>query len=185
MSLAQISLTLDRGLTWPEYFFNCHSSVISQTEINHNKKCVVLALEPIDSIVLNYVNKSQNETIVDNTGNIVQDQTLEITSVYMDHILLDSTVTQQMSQYLPRYHQGFVDHCQQHNISISHDAQHQMKFWHNGQWSLQCGDDFWSRYQTVRRSLYATSNLNLTGYTHEDIKQKLQDLKRLLNQHVK
>lgn len=182
---ASIILELDRGLSWPQYCFDCASLVTAETVINSNKKRVTVELHPTNSLVLEYINKSQNETIVNSAGAIVQDQTLEIKSVYFDQILLDSAVIQHMSQYLPRYHLGFVAHCEQNNISIDHGVQHQLKFWHNGQWSLTWSNDFWAQYQTVRRALYATDNLNLTGYTLDDIQQKLHDLKKLLNQHVK
>jgi len=175
-----LTLELEQGLSWPEFYFNVEPESVVESLTGTGKKQVVVKLNVVDKLSMVYYNKTPQQTIVDQHGTITQDQTLAIQNVYFDDFLLDPKVINLMSHYTPKYNQGFIDYCQQHNIHVDHNPQHQLKFWHNGTWQLDWDQDFWTQYQQQRRSIYSTENLNYSGYTFSDINDQLLHLKALL-----
>jgi hypothetical protein len=132
----------------------------------------------IDKIIVEYLEKSSNETVVDSSGQIIHDQTLTIETIYVDDIQLDSSIVAQSARYYPCYRKDFIEYCQNNNIDLLVGPQQAMKFWHSGEWKFIFERDFWAWYYQQR--VIGNESNNYVGQSSDQIKSKLAELKQLL-----
>ena len=106
----KIKLTLEKGRSWPSYTWQSAATEIDSVDVCDYKKTITYLINCSGhSIQLNYNAKEPNETVVDSTGKIIHDQTLEISVVYVDDILLDQQFLFDNSKYTPDYNSKFVN----------------------------------------------------------------------------
>jgi hypothetical protein len=180
----KIVLTLEKGRSWADYRWNSTAVILDSVEVNDYKKTVTyLIADTKQNIQLVYHSKGSDETVVDYEGKILHDQTLEISAVYVDDILLDQQFLFDNSKYSPNYNLEFVNHCTENNIPLVTDAHSAIKFWHNGIWRFEFEDDFWAWYCSKRKNVTSLSKDQISKYlgqSNEEIKLQLNELKKYL-----
>lgn len=144
----QFELELHLGRTWPDYQFNFPAS-ISSVDITDSSRLHTVVIENIDSAVILYLYKGENETVVAD-GKIIRDQKIKIKKVYVDDILLESNILEFNSLFIPQYNQSFINYCKDNNLKVDHSPVHSLDFYHSGQWILDFGSNFWTWYQKCR-----------------------------------
>jgi hypothetical protein len=180
----KIILVLEKGQTWPNYTWHPTAIKLDCVDVNDYKKTVTYLINCSDhSIQLDYSHKGSDETVVDYEGKILHDQTLEISAVYVDDILLDQQFLFDNSKYSPNYNLEFVNHCTDNNIPLVTDAYSAIKFWHNGIWRFEFEDDFWAWHCSKRKNVPSLSKDQISKYlgqSNEEIKRQLNELKKYL-----
>jgi hypothetical protein len=180
----KIVLTLEKGVSWPSVVLRPDAVEIESSIITDYKKTVSYSIVNCkNSIQLDYKSKESNETVVGDGGAILHDQTVEIAAVYVDDILLDQQFLFDHSNYTPKYNLSFVEYCTKNNIAINTKAHSATKFWHNGHWTFEFNDDFWSWYCSKRKNAVALSGDQISKYlgqSDDQIQTQLSDLKKYL-----
>jgi hypothetical protein len=175
--MLRLLLKLDKGLSWPEINFNTSSRLINETEISAYQKSQLWHIDVLEQFEMTYPNKDANETIVDSSGVIVRDQTLEICNVWYQEIKLNLQIFAAMTNFYPNYRNDFIDYCVQHNIVVDPGPLHQTKFWHAGTLTADFSGDFWWRYKKLRVN---NDHNDYVGHSSDTINYHLQYLKDLL-----
>lgn len=180
----KIVLTQEKGANWPSVAIQPDAVEIDSSMINDYKKTVsYLVVNCKNSIQLDYMSKEATETVVDASGKILHDQTVEIVAVYVDDILLDQQFLFDHSKYTPKYNLSFVEYCAKNNITLTTEAHSATKFWHNGHWAFDFSDDFWSWYCSKRKNAVLLAGDQISKYlgqSGEQIQAQLTDLKKYL-----
>jgi hypothetical protein len=180
----KIILVLEKGRSWPDYAWQPPATNIDSVNVDEYKKTVTYLINCVDcNIQLDYNSKAPNETVVDSTGKIIHDQTLEISAVYVDDILLDQQFLFDNSKYTPDYNSEFVNYCAENHIPLVTDAHSATKFWHNGIWRFEFEDDFWRWHYSKRKNTTSLSKDQISKYlgqSDEEIKLQLDELKKYL-----
>lgn len=175
-------IRLEKGKNWPRFdldppavcenvVFDDDTSQIRQYTLEH----------VTDSIKLDYLSKPAEETVIDSTGKILQDQTVEIQALHVDGIQLDKNFLLHHSSYKPRYRPDFEDYCKTHNIALEKSAHVALKFWHAGTWSFEFEKDFWRWYQIKRKKFDLAPDWQMSKYFGQfspELRQQLEDLKK-------
>ena len=180
----KIVLVLEKGRSWPDYAWDHTAIKIDSVDVNDYKKIITYQINCSEhSIQLDYTSKGPGETVIDSAGTILHDQTLEISAVYVDDILLNQQFLFDNSKYIPNYNTEFVSYCAENNISLTIDAHSATKFWHNGVWRFEFNGDFWAWHCSKRTSVGSLSKDQISKYlgqSNEEIKLQLNELKKYL-----
>jgi hypothetical protein len=181
--MLELVLRLEKGLSWPQFNFNAPAKLITSNEVSLYEQDQTWHIDIINGqFVLDYISKPGNETVVDSAGKIMQDQTIEIRSVWYQGIKLNLHILSKMAQYHPNYRSDFINYCQQHNLALEQGPLRQTKFWHAGVWQLNLDLTFWNQYAKIRQHPAETiDNIqNFVGYAEEKISEHLGPLKAML-----
>lgn len=138
------------GNSWPIIEID---NVIStqETQIDEFNKIIKYSVDCNDRIFFKNSNKKENDTIVID-GKIVRDQIVILSKIHADDILLDLNVLLDQIEYIPEYHQGYINYCQEHNIDIqSKLSTYDLYF--NGLWEFKFQNPFWDWYAARRAAL--------------------------------
>lgn len=170
----ELHICLYRGQTWPAYKINLdHSQTVL---LDENSKIVKYTGTVADMVLLNYLVKEQQETVLEH-GEIVRDQVIEIISMWVDQIKISPRMVENLSQYMPRYRPDFLEYCKSANIAVDHGPMHSTKFWHAGQWTFELPANFWYQYQQARQS---NEDSDFTGNSKQEIQNSLKRIRSLL-----
>ena len=177
-----IKVELSRGQSWPQYQINYN--LISNHVTNTEDKIIISHDIATDTpeLILEYINKPVEETVVDSDGSIVRDQYIRIHSIYYNNILLDLNLIQNYFSYYPRYREDFIKYCNEHSIKLIIGPLNDTQFWHAGTWTFKFDHDFWSWYEKLRltRALHSVSHSHAKeyiGYQSNELQTKLMELK--------
>jgi hypothetical protein len=182
----KIVLTLEKGRSWPDFNWIPAAIKIDSVDVDDYKKTVTyLIADAKQNIQLEYHSKGPDETVIDAAGKILHDQTLEISAVYVDDILLNHQFLFDNSNYIPNYNPIFVSYCAENNITVITEAQSATKFWHNGNWTFEFEDNFWLWYFLLNKnsneekvnSLSREQINSYLGYSDAQIQSQLNNLK--------
>ena len=180
----KIILLLEKGLTWPTYVWSVDAVEIESTLLNSHRKTVGYLINNCkNTIQLEYLHKSTEETIINSAGEILNDQTLKIDSVYVDDILLDQQFLFDHSEYNPNYRLDFINYCNENNIKLQTGPHQSTKFWHSGTWNFEFENNFWAWYSLKRKTLNSLTVDQVSKYlgqSAEQIQIQLDDLKKYL-----
>lgn len=174
MIQVELELALNRGQTYPTYHTNLNNHkklVITQS---HNTKIVLHTGLVKDYFYLNYLDKTQNETVVIE-NQIVCDQSIAVQRMLVDGILIPTVHLKTIGSFQPEYRKDFIEHCQKNNLTLDTGPLNIIEFWHNGQWTIDFSN-FWPRYSLIRNK----DNTDFTGNSSQEIAQSLLKLKKLL-----
>jgi hypothetical protein len=168
-----------QGVNWPNFKFTPESNCVEEIAIDDHTKIVKHRIVSTDSqITLDYFDKRSSDTVVDNNGKIIYDQSVSIDAIYVDNIQLDINVVNQSAVYYPNYREDFVEYCEKNNIVLSTDPQHTTTFWHDGKWVFMFVHEFWDWYYLQRT--FKNEHSNYIGQSPDYIKSKLAKLKKML-----
>lgn len=177
-----------QGLSWPEVSLTVNDQYITRTVIDDQNKtlsAVVNLDQEGNTIILNYVNKTEQETIVED-GKIIKDQSLELAKVHIDDILVDSWFWTE-SYYYPRYFESYLKQFP----SSPRQLKSQL-IWHfPGAYiinKIPNANQFWDNYHKTRMDIIVknlddpTGHLiqNLTALDEED-KENINEIKRIID----
>lgn len=175
--MLELLLQLTQGQSWPQFKFNAPATLISETEISADQKNQHWQITVSGPFKLDYFDKSSNETVIDATGNIVRDQSLEVCAAWYQGIKLNLHILSKMAKFFPCYRDDFVEYCKQNNIVVEPGPLHQTKFWHAGTWAMEFSTDFWWQY---KKSRFNNEHNDYVGHSSQTINANLQKLKELL-----
>jgi len=173
------------GQSWPILQFG-HSLI--STEQQSLDSCTKLVKHGVvvNNKTLEFFNvgKSENDTVVCD-GKIIQDQIVKFKNIWVDDILLDLTLLSDFIKFEPKYHQGYVDYCNERSIVVA-DVIKTYEFYFNGAFRLDFECPFWEWYADLRtqkdRCGLLPDQINLyIGESEENQTRLLQKLKELLN----
>jgi hypothetical protein len=92
------------GRTTPQIKILSSSEIIT---IPDGDQLINIVIEDQQSLVFDFFNKSQKDTIVDEQGKVIKDSEFKISKVWCDDILLESWFLTS-AVYKPRYFEGYL-----------------------------------------------------------------------------
>lgn len=174
MLSVELELCLSKGITWPDHSVNLEKFTVERED--ENIKTVRYQGFVSNELLLQYITKNQNETIVKD-GKIIKDQYIEITKLTIDGILIPYHMIEKLSQYVPVYRTDFLEYCKNENIDINYGPIQTIKFWHAGTWSMIMGSNFWFKYKKARQS---TLHSDFTGNSRDEIQNSIARIRSFL-----
>ena len=87
------------------------------------------------------LNKEHGDTQLTESGDIVKDMLLNIKSIEIEDIALDSLLWTH-SEYTPIYDQSYLDYCKEHSIEVVDIVKNCVNLGWNGTWKLQFESPF-------------------------------------------
>jgi hypothetical protein len=174
---------------WPAIkIYENDQLVLDQIITNTNPQCrftLDLAQEQ-NQLIIHYYNKSQHHTVVDNNGYITSDQSLEITTMHVNDILMNSWMLSE-GHYRPDYFPDFI----QQKPNAPTQLQSQL-IWHfPGNFSfatLPSKKNFWWWYRQQRRFVHVKTHQGKDDYrdeayigsldSHQDL---IDEIKQIIN----
>jgi hypothetical protein len=180
-STATVTLECYQGLTWPAASLTQCSASKNSRQLSEFVKletyCINLLLPKIE-IIFPY--KAQEETVIDDQGQILRDQRVSIRSIFIDDISLDMHLVRDLSEYIPQYRHDFLEYCVLQGIGIDSGPSRTLDLFHAGTWQLTWAGSFWPWYQQQRRGRQKSYHdikkfQNMIG---DDNEQVNHDLKR-------
>jgi hypothetical protein len=94
------------------------------------------------ALVIELINKSTHDTVLDANGNIVEDLLLNIDSIEIDDIDL-GTLLWTSSVYKPDYPKSYVHHCESIGQNLLPELQECVNLGWNGRWILSFTSPFY------------------------------------------
>lgn len=180
-TLFTVEIELTMGLTFPSIQFDNNIKDVLTVDIGPFHQVQRHTGTLIDSLTLEYNGKNSSETIIDDSGTIIRDQTVTIKNLWIDNIIVPQTFLITHSKYYPRYHQDFLNYCKEHNIIVNNGPLHEIKFWHSGTWKFDIVQPFWDWFYNEECAAQDQKhNPNYVGYSKDHVKQQLQKIKDIL-----
>jgi len=175
----QFTFCATKGRTWPCVHFLSNDNKITTAEVIDKPVNVNLNLDSNNNnISIDYFNKREWETIIEQ-GKIVQDQSLELVSVHVDGILLDSWFWTD-GVYHPNYFKGFLDQVPDAPTEIKSQL-----IWHfPGVFvinNVPGGNMFWDWYQQQRTIRIKEGLVDPTGQLNENLNPMDNESKALIS----
>jgi len=169
------------GKTFPEiHFTNVDATLTSTTNTSAYQQVQTYEFTSDGGFNLNYNDKAPNETITDDAGLIVRDQTVAIKNLWVDKIIVPHEFLIQHGKYYPKYRQDFLQYCKENNIAVNNGPLHEIKFWHSGTWNFDVVTPFWDWYYEQNRELNNNLSPDVVGYSKDYVRQQLKKLKDVL-----
>lgn len=144
----QIELILTKGNQWPQWIFKNNFQIIDEVESDFHKTINVLITD-LDSsaIVLERTGKDDNETIVEN-NQIVRDQALGINRVWVNGVLIEWAVIQNIGKFYPEYSKSNIKYAKENNIVLK-VVRSDLTFFYNGKWVFNFEQPFFTWYNQI------------------------------------
>lgn len=183
----EIELGLHRGVSWPKIKLNNDAVITEELQVDDFFKKVKYSGPAIDTVELLYYDKTVNDTIVDSSDNIIRDQHVEILSFWIDDILVNTCTLKLLGTYCPSYRHDFIEYCNKHKIPVDYQPQHELKFWHNGVWSIGTKNNFWDRVFEMQESYLSritNKTQNYVGYDNLQLTSLTNQLKKYLHNEI-
>lgn len=177
------------SVEWPAIkIYENDQLLLDQVITNINTQCrftIDLARDQ-NQLVINYYNKEQQYTIVDHNGQITSDQSLEITTVHVNNILMNSWMLTE-GHYIPNYFSGF-----QEQVPNTPTQLQSQLIWHfPGNFyltMLPSKKNFWWWYRQQRRFVHVKTYQGKDDYrdeayigsldSHQDL---IDEIKQIIN----
>jgi hypothetical protein len=175
------------GNSWPELEFSTDSVKTILFE-NNLQQLVSYHTEINDcAVIFKNINKKESDTVVEN-GQIIRDQTVQLTKIYADNILLSTDLINRHMRFCPEYLPGYLTYCRENNITPE-EIVHSDTLYFNGQWCLEFKQPFWAWYANCRQQedakYFSKSKLELyIGKLEPEHAELLEQLKELLKKHA-
>lgn len=145
----QFELVCNRGLDWPKYKFNIPTTVLEET-VDNDQKTALIDLElPKDcqEITITNFGKGPNDTVVEE-GKIVLDQSLIINKIWVNGVLLERTAIIKITEFVPEYTESVKQYAQENGLTLE-TQQHTLDLYHNGVWTFEFTQPFFTYYHSV------------------------------------
>lgn len=185
----EITFKSQKGNNWPSVNVFYNDLLITTNKVDDINNVVKFTLQQSktndNSLIINYFNKTESETIVKD-GKIVTDQSLEIVKIHCDQILIEPWLLTD-NYYYPVYFDGYLQHVNDPPVELKSQL-----VWHfPGKFiikNLPHHENFWQWYQE-QRTIRILENLidpsgqirnNHRGLTDED-KKLITEIKELLH----
>lgn len=84
---------------------------------------------------IHFLNKTDDDTVKGDNGEIIDDLLLNIESIEVDEIQLGNLLWT-LSDYRPNYPVGYVEYCSTHNIQLEESIKNCVNLGWNGKWNL-------------------------------------------------
>lgn len=137
------------GHCWPKISASINDVIIKNFVINQ-ECCIIEFYSDLDSdankLELYYFNKTQDETIMSSTGEIAKDQSLQLSRIWVDDVLMQSWFLTD-GEYVPEYFEGFLS-----QFPDSPTIQKSQLMWHfPGKYTINFSNPFWPWYSNNRK----------------------------------
>ena len=176
---ARIATRLERGQTYPLYTVN----MTLQNSYEDKEYVIDVFEDTVESIKIDWQNKPREETVLAN-GEIIRDQTIEITDVWIENIILEKPILEQLGMYTPNYREDFIKYCDSNSIPLDNNP-HKLKFWHAGTWRIKTPYNFWEVYSQkinqIDDSMDQHTAKQTLGIWDAEISQQVAILKKCIN----
>jgi hypothetical protein len=173
------------GQSWPELKFQDLIIRNSEQLVSEYVKLITYEIESNNSnIKFSNINKKKIDTVV-NQEQIVRDQNVQLKKIWVQDILLDSTLVLNYCEFIPEYHRGYLDYCTQNNITVGEKIS-TYELYFNGDFTFEFELPFWQWYADARtqRNRKYLNDVQLELYVGDSNNQHralLQKLKSLLD----
>jgi hypothetical protein len=172
------------GQSWPKLEFFQDIVKIKEVPVNNYKKLVTFSVDIQQfPFVIENVNKKESDTLVENNV-IIQDQIVKLQNIWAENILLNLGLLINYTNFVPNYHNGYLNYCKEHNIVLESSLQ-SYSFYFNGKFYLNFELPFWHWYAQIRKPIQSDlsqQQINLyIGEIGNDQVEHLRNLKDLLN----
>jgi hypothetical protein len=173
------------GQTWPDLQFADNVINVQHCSVNQYSQLVTYSIQVAgSSLQFKNINKKETDTIVEN-GQIVRDQIVRLKKIWVEDILLDSALMLTHCEFIPDYHNGYLDYCKKNQITVEQKIS-TYDLYFNGVFTLNFKLPFWSWYALIKKQQnqkYLTSDqIELyIGNQSDKHTELLQRLKNLLN----
>lgn len=147
----EIEFIFQQGRSWPELVFDLPVEYKEYQIDDYTKKVNYTFKTDQTTWSFKNINKNSNETIVDEKNQIVQDQSVKISKIWTDNIMLDLDAVLSQTVFIPEYHQGYLDYCKESSIVPATEIQTYNLFF-NGLWRLTYTIPFWNWFYLVRKN---------------------------------
>jgi hypothetical protein len=175
----QIELELVKGNNWPQWNIEQDFQILSEKETSFKKTVIVLLENFENQLVINRGGKNDNETIVENRQ-IVRDQTLTISRLWVNDVLIEMSIIQRLAKFYPIYSESNISYAKEHNIELS-NVRNDLSLFYNGRWVVEFEQPFFIFYNHLLFEYFQGFN-HWVRQTHLGIAgdQKLLKLNQLL-----
>jgi hypothetical protein len=173
------------GQSWPELQFTDTVIDVQYCSVNQYSQLVTYSIQVAGSnLQFKNINKKETDTIVEN-DQIVRDQIVRLKKIWVEDILLDSALMLSHCEFIPDYHNGYLDYCKKNQITVEQKIS-TYDLYFNGLFTLNFKLPFWNWYALIKKQrnqkYFTSGQIELyIGNQSDKHKELLQRLKNLLN----
>ena len=154
-------LRLAKGRSFPSWSIGQSYYISNETQIDDNTKIVYVEILPEANVVdLRYFGKSNNDTILDNTGKIVQDQSLKIENLFVNDIKIEILAIKDFLKFIPEYTPSRIEYAGVNNIELPKELFTDHMF-DNGNWSFEFQRPYFLWYNNILMNLINNSETSI------------------------
>ncbi len=144
----KIGLSGSSELKHPKFKISVNGTEFVDTELKNDANQTeyfefdALVNDGDNSLIIEFVNKSDRDTILDSNGNIVEDLLLNIDCIEIDEIDLGSLIWTS-SEYYPYYPEKYKIKMSQEGKNLDESLKNCVNLGWNGRWVLPFGSPFY------------------------------------------
>lgn len=154
-------LRLIKGRSFPSWSIKQSYCITNETHVDDNTKIVYVEILPEANVVdLRYFGKSNNDTILDETGKIIQDQSLKIENLFVNDIKIEILAIKDFLRFIPEYTPSRIEYADVNNIELPKELFTDHMF-DNGDWSFEFQRPYFLWYNDILMNLINTSQTSI------------------------
>lgn len=174
-----LELSATVGVTWPKLNISVNKTNVGCFVIDESTKIIEFECTDItdqNTLTLSF-NKTQNETVISDNGDILQDQSLTLCRMWIDDVLMEPWMLTD-GVYSPEYFQGFLN---QHPDSPK-EIKSQLSWHFPGKYVIRFLQPFWPWYSNIRRQYSKKINLDKDKERWENYSGSFESHQDLVNE---